>query len=263
MDHADVRDRLDQAAVEAGGLDRMLTSTHPEHKALAEHLDECAECRAELVALRRTSAAVREVVRDTPSADLRDRTLAHVAGAGRSRDVAIDVVAPRPRWLPTAWAAGVAAAAVVGLLVWGSTNARLEEADAAIAEQRATAAGLSIVMDWTMRLSADPDATGVRLAAGGGRGAAGTVLFSPDRGELVMVASGLPVPPDGQEYRCWIEEDGERVPIGAMYRAGSLAYWAGEVDALRGRQGSVAFGVSLVDTRSDGVSGEVVLAGAS
>jgi hypothetical protein len=124
-------------------------------------------------------------------------------------------------------------------------------------------AGLAIVTDWTLRLGADPAATGVRLAADEGGDAAGTVLFSPERGELVMVASGLPVPPDGQEYRCWIEEGGGRVPIGAMYRAGSIAYWAGEVGALRGRQGSVAFGVSLVDAESDGVSGEVVLAGAS
>jgi Anti-sigma-K factor rskA len=175
------------------------------------------------------------------------------------------VTAPWPTSrAPAAWAASVAAAAVAaGILVWGMTTSRLADTESTIAAQRATVAGLSNVVDWTVRLSADPETSGVRLTSAGNGGATGTVLYSPERGELVMVASGLPAPPAGQEYRCWIEEGGERVPIGAMYRAGALAYWAGEVDALRGREGDLAFGVSLVDADSEGISGEVVLAGAS
>jgi Anti-sigma-K factor rskA len=263
MDHAEARDRLEKAAAEPGAIDRLMAGESPD-AALAEHLDGCADCRAELDVLRQTAAAVRDAVRETPSADLRERTLAYVARVGRPRGADVSPAASRPGWLPAAWTAAVAAAAVVvGLFVWSGTSSRLAEADAAIADQRATLAGLSIVIDWTLRLSADPETSGVQLAADGAGAATGTVLYSPDRGELVMVASGLPVPPDGQEYRCWIQENGERVPIGAMYRAGALAYWAGDVDALRGRGDGLAFGVSLVDAASEGISGEVVLAGAS
>jgi hypothetical protein len=263
MDHAEVRDRLEQAAAEPGGMDRLLTGEAADTD-VAEHLDGCADCRAELEDLRLTTAEVRDVIRSTPSADLRDRTLAHVASAGRRRGEGVDVARLRPAWLPAAWAGTVAAAAVVaGLLVWGGISSRLAEGESALAEQRSTVAGLSIVTDWALRLGADPEASGVRLAAADDGAASGTVLFSPSSGELVMVATGLPAAPGGQEYRCWIVEGGERVPIGAMYRAGALAYWAGEIEALRGTASEVEFGVSLVDSDSEGVSGEVVLAGSS
>jgi hypothetical protein len=140
-------------------------------------------------------------------------------------------------------------------------NSRLGATDAALAEQRATIAGLTRVTDWTLRLGIDPDATGVRLEAPDGGAQAGTVLFSTASNELVMVASGLPAPVEGEEYRCWVESDGDRVPIGAMYRAGELSYWVGEVGTAVGADEDQTFGVSLVATASDGVDGDVVLVG--
>jgi hypothetical protein len=262
MDHAEVRRHLEEAAVEPNGLERLLSSESREAVSVARHLDECAPCRAEMEALQRSSSTIRDVIRETPSRELRDRTLAHVARVGRARGVSADTPARRPGWQTAGWAAA-AAAVFVGAVVWSTTDARLRQVDAAMAEQRATLAGMAIVTDWTLRLSADPDATGLRLEAPGGGAGAGTVVYSAARGELVMVADGLPDPGIDQEYRCWVERDGQRVPIGTMYRAGDLAYWAGEVDLIRGVGDDLVIGVSLVDAASGGVSGEVVLAAAS
>jgi hypothetical protein len=264
MDHADVQARLADAALDAGGLDRLAAATSAADVAVTEHLEACGGCRAELEVLRRTVSATRATVRESPSSDLRARTLAYVAESGRVRDGAGAMPTPRRPWFPAAWAASmVATAAVVALLVWGVSSARFDTTEAEIAQQRAAVAGLSVVTDWTLRLAADPDATGIRLGPADDGAATGTVLVSPERGELVMVATGLADAPAGQEYRCWVVKDGERVPIGAMYRAGSIAYWVGEVASLRGLDDGSEFGVSLVGVEQDLDAGRVVLAGPS
>jgi hypothetical protein len=283
MDHAEVHELLWLAAVEPGGVESLLGADTRESTTLREHLRGCGACRDELESLRGSVATIRETVQLSPSADLRDRTLEFVERLGRPRSVdqadqQTDVSMPqlsagtRPMPLRTRWpspvrlatfAAGVAASALIaGLVTWGAIDARLTAADAAIAEQRSTIAGLGIIADWTLRLSADPAASHVRLGAADGGAQEGTVLLAGDRNELVMVASGLPVPAEGQEYRCWVEESGERVAIGRMYRAGELAYWVGELEEPIADE-ELTFGVTLVDADSSGLTGDVVLTGAT
>jgi Anti-sigma-K factor rskA len=275
MDHAEVRERLEEAAIEPGGLDRLLGGDGWEAMATVDHLAGCDACRADLEALRRSVSAIRDSLQASPPDDLRARTLDYVARVGRPRAAdaaALEPVGPGavpevgwslPAWLP-AFAGGVAAAALAAIIVVGATvGPRLAEADAAIAEQRAAVAGLEVVSDWALRVGAAPDAARVRLAAQDGGPQAGTVVFSDATDELVMVASGLPEPAAGDEYRCWIESGGERIPIGAMYRAGALAYWVGEVDLPTLAGDGHAFGVTLVPSSSEGVSGDPVLAGES
>lgn len=274
MDHAEVREILELAAAEPGGLDELLAGASADSRAIQAHVADCGACRAELEELRHSAATIREVIRSTPAPDLRERTLRLVATAGRPRaagPAAEPVTAPaRParRFAPFSWVPGVAlgavaAAAIAGILVWRSVDARLNAADAQIAQQRSAIAGLTVVTDWTLRLGAAPDAALARLSpSNGSSAAAGTVLFSADRGELVMVATGLPAPPAGQEYRCWIDHGDGPVRIGRMYHAGAVAYWGGEVDRLRGIEGPLTFGVSLVDAASD-QPGEPVLTGSS
>jgi hypothetical protein len=52
------------------------------------------------------------------------------------------------------------------------------------------------------------------------------------------------------------------VAIGRMYRAGELAYWVGELDEAMADQ-DLTFGVTLVDAASSGLTGDVVLVGAT
>ncbi len=282
MDHADVRELLELAAVEPGGIERLLDDGSREGAALREHLSGCDACRAELEPLKRSVAYIRDAVQLAPSTDLRDRTLEFVERYGRARpadqsDQQTEIAKlaragdrrmfQRMRWQSpvkaATFVAGVAASALIaGLVTWGAVSARLTAADAAIAEQRSTIAGLGIIADWTLRLSGDPAASHIKLEAADGGTQGGTVLLAGDRNELVIVASGLPVPAAGQEYRCWVETSGERVAIGRMYRAGELAYWVGELDqAVTDDQ--LTLGVTLVDAASGGLIGDVVLIGAT
>jgi hypothetical protein len=275
MDHAEVREILELAATEPGGADELLAGASAEALGVHAHVAGCPSCRAELDELRRSSATIRDVIRTTPTAALRERTLSLVSTAGRVRSgepasaAAIAAPAgPRQRrapmsWVPALTLGGLAAAALAGIIVWRTVDARLTAADMQIAEQREAIAGLTAVADWTLRLGTAPDATLVRLAPSNGSSATGTVLYSADRGQLVMTASDLPAPPAGQEYRCWIDQGDGPLRIGKMYPVGPVAYWGGEVERLHGISGALTFGVSLVDETGEGGASDVVLAGAS
>jgi len=82
--------------------------------------------------------------------------------------------------------------------------------------------------------------------------------------EIVMVASDLPAPAVGQDYRCWVEDATGRSPMGPMALAGATGYWVSSMDPWRGASWADAvtpglrFGVSLVPT---GGAGTPVLIG--
>ena len=96
-------------------------------------------------------------------------------------------------------------------------------------------------------MTGEPDAEHVALRGVTDPALDGSLVFSPSTADLVVVATGLIAPPAGQEYRCWVEVDGQRQPVGRMFFSDELAYWAGDVPALSGLTGAATFGVSLVD----------------
>ena len=115
MNHADVRDRMELAALEPDGLDRLMAGDTPGSIAVAGHLAGCPSCLDELGRLRRTATLLRQaldpgatpvpgatVVAGAPQAgrvggavaeepalpaDLRERTLAFVRELGVPRPV--------------------------------------------------------------------------------------------------------------------------------------------------------------------------------
>ena len=89
----------------------------------------------------------------------------------------------------------------------------------------------------------------------------GGITYSPSTAELVVVASGLTQPPDGQEYRCWVEIDGTRQRVGKMFFNGDLAFWVGPTPAIAGVSSGATFGVSLVDAAGSAVDTDPVLLG--
>ena len=89
MDHNDVLEQLELAAVEPGGLDRLVAGDTPTAAAVVAHLAGCERCAEELRRLGRAAPLLRDVVRTTPPADLRDRTLAYVREHGRPRGTGI------------------------------------------------------------------------------------------------------------------------------------------------------------------------------
>src|SRR3954470_19770833 len=85
MDHDDALALIETAAAEPGGLDRLMAGDTPDAALLAGHLADCRACTEELRRIGRTSQLVRSMVREKPSAELKDRTLAYVRQVGRQR----------------------------------------------------------------------------------------------------------------------------------------------------------------------------------
>lgn len=162
-----------------------------------DHVDECADCRAESMELRATAAHLARATAVVPPAALRDRVLAEV---GRTRQVPpgarrlAEVAAPRRGW-PLVLASAAAVAVVVAL------GALLLQADhrAERAEQIAT-------------IVAAPDAQTVELAAGD----AGTMrlVVSADHSESVLIADDMAAAPPGKAYALWFQVDGEMQAAG-------------------------------------------------
>jgi hypothetical protein len=275
MDHADALERIEIAAVEPDGLERLMAGDTPDGAAVAGHLAGCPDCTAELTQIRRASVSAREAVRSLPDPALRERTLAFVRTVGRDRSevrvgvasapaaagqapAPVDIAtARRPRWrfaVLSGFAAAVVIAGVLGFATAGVVLAPgTDNHDSEIAV-------LSAATRTTMRIEQQPDATHLLLTATDGTaGTTGTLLFSPSSGELVMVADGLAPLPSGKEYGCWVEVNGQRRRIGRMYPGGGVQAWAGPVADLASLPPGTLFGVSLVPI--GGGVGVPVLAG--
>jgi hypothetical protein len=285
MDHAEAREALELAAVEPGGLDRLVAGDTPAAAALAGHLAGCDACAATLIRLRRDAGVIRDLVLTTPPPDLRDRTLAFVAELGRPRPSALQpasgaesvpagVLKPVPadptvaarrsdraplRWIAALAAVLVLAVAATGLLVSAQRDATIARLDAELQRQAAAIGALNRITTRSLQVAAQPDARSVALE--GATDLAGSIVFSPGSGDLVIVAEGLTPPPAGREFRCWMEIDGERVPIGRMFFGGALAFWAGPVSDRAALAKAERFGVTLVDAAGTSVDGEPILSG--
>ena len=268
MDHDDTLEMLELAAVEPGGLDRLMAGDTPQAAAIAGHLAGCEACAGELERLRRAVPLLRDVVRTSPSPELRGRTLSFVRDRGVPRVIApasaLPAILPaahthgsRPTILP--WMATIAAAVIVSmvatsLIVGGGIDSR-------IAEQQRAIAGLQAVSAATLEITAAADAKRVALTAVDGSATTGSLLFSPGSTRLVVVATGLTAPPAGQEFRCWVLVDGARQSVGRMNFAGDLAFWVGDTPAVATLPAGSIFGVSLTQVGGASVDADPVIVG--
>ena len=273
MEHADVIELVELAAVEPDGLARLTAGDTPEAAAVAGHIAGCEACAAELARTARTSAVAREAIRELPDPLLRARTLAFVREVGIDRSArpaaalgprgvpgldtapaSAPVVAAAPELTPAAvgspkagrsrtpwWAAAsiaaVLIAGVAGFAAGGAANSGHSTDNPAIAMAAAQT---------TMHIAEQPDAVHLALASTGGGMAKGTVIYSTATGELSMTATGLETAPAGTQYACWIEQNGQRRRIGLMYVEGRDGTWAGPVSGLANLGPGVAFGVTVV-----------------
>lgn len=292
MDHGEVRELLEDAAIEPGGLERLMAGDTSAAALVAGHLTGCPECADELERLRRSVALIRPAVRDVPSPELRERTLAYVAAVGRPRGTgALDSAGAEPAGviarphvqssergapMPAAPMApipfrrasriapllGLAAALV--LAVAGTAFVTTSARDGELRLQAAEIEALGDVARSTLQLDRQPDVRRVALASSNGSagGPTGQLTFSPGTTQVVVVADGLTPPPAGREYRCWVERDGTRTPIGKMFFGGDVAYWVGPVAAVNGIGPDASFGVSLIDVANPSAPGDAVLTGA-
>lgn len=296
MDHDAVREQMESAAVEPDGLERLMAGDTPTAQAVAGHLAGCPACTEELGHLQRSAALVREAVRALPPPDLRARTLAAIRAEGVLRplpgvaagpsaegpgaaEVAAaptPVVTPEPdsrpmpaapqpldrrrRLVPVLGLVATLAAAVV-LSVLATSVIVGSRVDSQLAVQAAAIKGLQEITTATLTVTAQPDAEHVALVSVSDPEVYGGISFSPSTAELVVVASGLTPPPDGLEYRCWVEVGGMRQRVGKMFFNQDLAFWVGPSPAIAGVSNGATFGVSLVDAAGPAVDGDPVLLG--
>jgi hypothetical protein len=299
ISHSDVREALELAAVEPGGLDRLMAGDTPNAVLVAGHLAGCDSCTAEFGRLSRSAAVLLDTIATQPPPELRERTLAFVRAVGRPRGLDLAAAAADPA-VPAADAAAVAAAMPelpmvrraaasrpIGLrlrdalrpgtpvLTWivataavtliavtltaGLVSSRRDSGDQPPTND---AAALAQVTQWSIRIAAQADAVRVVLTSGSGSGAVGTLEFSPSSREVVVVADGLVRPAAGQQYGCWVLINGQRQRLGPMFFNGSdIAYWVGDVDLLADVPAGSTFGVSLIDPGGTVAAPDPVLSG--
>lgn len=276
LEHAEAHERLADLALEPGALDRLGS---PGTDPLSAHFAACETCRRDVDAWRRTHArlleargpvedrvALAQLAGDEPiaaPAEVRDAVLVAVRRspvAGRSPGAAGGTVVVGSTTVIPARIAGpstvarladrsrqslrrllplVAALAIVavgtGVLV--DQSGRLERASRQIALLEGMTASLDRILN-------DPDHTKVDLRTADGT-PAGTLAWSSR--DLVVLTTALEPPPPDRVYRCWIERDGKRSPVGQMWFAGGTAFWNGTLDewATTSFEAGGTFGVSL------------------
>lgn len=237
MDHAEVLARLADAAATPSGLERLEADGSPEGIALVQHLESCADCHAELVAWRLTSAALLDATPETvrAPAEARDRILAAVVRDGVPRGattatatttaaagtVAANVGRPAPiRFRRLALAAAAVLLVFVGGAVLGPPLGLTPRDRGVLALVAAVRASDQILQQ--------PGHREAVLTRSDGS-TAGTVLVNPATGDIAVFSSALSI--DGSEdYHCYLVRDGGAAMwIGPMQAQDGTSYWAGTV----------------------------------
>jgi hypothetical protein len=296
VNHAEVRDRMELAAIEPDGLDRLMAGDMPEAAGIAGHLAGCPACLDELGRLRRTAALVRLAFEaGVPSEDeaaataraggapdepalppeLRERTLAFVRDFGVRRPVltladaaamvgsspappAAQLATSRPRSLRDFVRPAAWAGSIAAAVVVSVVATSLLLGGGRLTEDTSD---LSKLAAWSIDVARAPDARQVSLRSPSGASTAGLLAFVPSMGELVVSAHDLAPAPAGKEYRCWMEVPGGRKVVGRMFFAGGIAYWVGPVRDLGAIAAGTHFGITLVDAAGSSVEGDPVLLG--
>jgi len=196
-------------AHELFGLHALSALEATDAEALAGHLALCAACRDEAADFEHSAAELGRLVPSlVPSADATRRIL-RAADAGRpfsaapSRaDGALRAVRVGPRRRrPLPLVAGLGVAAVIAGLVVSQwmLRTRLDEALSTIARGRDL-----------LRFIGSPDVRTVTLASEYFPDARAFVSYDRGSGRLVVVAFGVPPPPEGQVYQLWAISEGIR-----------------------------------------------------
>lgn len=175
-----------------------------ESRRFAEHLPTCEPCRSELSALAETAAAYGSSTRITPPAELEDRLMDSLFGSSTDKTknelgaAEVLAVARRPRWhLPVAAAAALVLGA--GLVAAAVGLSRSDSSSQVVVEAQQIAEIASAPDTHFMPL--EVDAGSIKL------------MVSEEMNSAAIMASDLPMPEDGMQYRVWtIMSDGSMLP---------------------------------------------------
>jgi anti-sigma-K factor RskA len=252
-----------------------------DRQALEAHLATCADCAAEVQALREVARALAYATpqRDLPPG-LRERVLRAAVAAGGAGSRVVDfapAVSPKPtRSTLPAWFALAASIAAVAFGLYAMTlrqrieilQDRLREATARAEDMTRQAQVAHAAADQARQSNAVLAASDVRRIDLAGQktapDAGGHAFWSPSQRLLVFTAANLPALRAGRGYQLWVIPLGETTPVSAgmlpLASDGSISTLAPPltVDQI----GAVA----VSEEPASGVSsptGDIVLSGAA
>ena len=282
LSHSAAHEQLADLALEPAALRRLArdldTSGHPAQLGpLAAHIASCSDCRAEIADWERVHGMVddalstdagptrlADLAADEPiraPAGLRAAVQAIAAAGASAREPvaaaeaepaphrspaestpprSIDLARPRLRRPLTARLLPLVAVLAVAVVAGGMLVNQSRKLDQATAD----AAALAEVTATLDRVILDPSHRAIELRAADGS-AGGSVVWSSR--DLVVLTTSLSAPASDVVYRCWIERDGRRSPIGRMFFANGTGYWTGSLDAwaTTSLEAGGTFGISL------------------
>ncbi len=208
-------------------------------RALAAHLESCAECRTEMSEWEKTAALLAfDSPSLEPSAGVREQVLAAVRAEGRpgaNAETQADrrqdnneptlransVVVPFARARQNAWssfgaygaiAAVLALASVISLLVvWQQSRVAKAEVARLSAEMRETEEQLARERE-VVAVITSPGARMAELAGTKEAPGAHAMIAYDKNGHAMLMAKGLPAAPAGKAYQLWFIMDGKPMP---------------------------------------------------
>ncbi|MCW5252348.1 anti-sigma factor [Streptomyces sp. SHP 1-2] len=191
------------------------------------HLRACEACPQEVAEFRATAARLAAAVAQPPPAAAKARVMTAVDGVrqlpprvpARSAPPVLGGIL-RHRAVPLALAAGVAVAALGGVVVWQTQNGQDLEQQAGQARRQ---------LDAVSAVLAAPDARTVHGRAA--NGALTTVVSSEQRNKAVFTAANLPAPAAGKTYQLWLDHDGTMRPAGLIHGDGTVVLTGDPADA--------------------------------
>jgi anti-sigma-K factor RskA len=213
MEHKEYQDLLASHALDA--LDAS------EARALKDHLETCAQCRAELIEMREAAGLLAHASTPAePGDEVRARILANARAEPREQwpaEASAQVVA-MPRRATKLWpnllrlAAGVAfVALLVGIIVLWRRDVRMRQEIAQLSRQVNTQQH-ELVHDRdvlarqreALALLNSPNAKKMELTAGQvAQNARGTFVYDEKTGRGILLAEGLPATPADKAYELW------------------------------------------------------------
>ena len=215
-----------------------------EARELEAHLETCAECRAELVALRDGAALLAYAAEPaTPGPEVRARILESVrakrTGDSSGAELAGQVVPLRPRANWNVWTMGLRLAAglaflalLIGLVVLWRREVKLRQEIVQLDhqlnnQQHELARDRDVLARQreALALLNSPDAKRLELAGSQtAQNARGSFVYDQKTGKAVLLADGLPATPADKAYELWFIPKGHSPVPGRIFTVDSSGH---------------------------------------
>jgi anti-sigma-K factor RskA len=165
-----------------------------ERAAFERHLAECDPCAQEVAELQATAARLGESVAEAPRPELKAAVMARIGETRQLPPLGGDgAQAPGARRVP--WSTRILGmAAAVLLVISVAMGVTLYRTQNDLTDSRAQAAAMSEILS----------AGDAKMISGSAGGLSGTVVYSRERGDVLLLANGVPAAPEGKDFQVWL-----------------------------------------------------------